>query len=120
MDTDWLHEKEKFSKKVAHTDDLIQMEVFARLFQKAAGAWGRAPSRARRREISPTPFLVLFAATCPKRTERVFSMLHVLILYPLFSLTPQAQRKKLGKKETPRKFRACGRDEGSALDPRPF
>ena len=32
------------------------MKVFARLFQKAAGAWGSAPSRARRREIPQTLF----------------------------------------------------------------
>ena len=32
------------------------MKVFARLFQKAAGAWGSAPRRARRREISQTLF----------------------------------------------------------------
>jgi hypothetical protein len=38
-----------------------------------------------------------------------------LFLYPLFSLTHEAQRKKLSKKETPRKIspRARG-DKGSA------
>jgi hypothetical protein len=49
------------------------MKVFARLFQKAAGSWGSAPSRARRREILYTAFLVLFAPEVSKRTERVFS-----------------------------------------------
>jgi hypothetical protein len=36
-------------------------------------------------------------------------------LCPLFSLTPEAQRKKLGKKEMPqKKFRLCGGDQRSA------
>ncbi|MBO7296984.1 MAG: hypothetical protein J6V39_06965, partial [Clostridia bacterium] len=56
-----------------HTDDPL-MKVFARLFQKAVGSWGKAPSRARRRETFPTAFFGSFLRQlAQKRTERVCS-----------------------------------------------
>ena len=42
-------------------------------------------------------------------------VLLIVTVCPLFSLTPEAQRKKLGKKEMPQKeFRLCGGDQRSA------
>jgi hypothetical protein len=59
------------------------MKVFARLFQKAAQVEGAKPSSlVATSEIPQTPFnfaqrnMFFFAATCPKRTETVFSMYH--------------------------------------------
>ena len=104
-----------------HTDHFHRMKVFDRLFQKAAQVEGAQPStRPQARNLSNCLSLVLSLAYFSKeRTERFFSMLHILILYPLFSLTPQAQRKKLGKKETPRKFRSLRRaTRGAAPRPR--
>jgi len=74
------------------------MKVFARLFQKAAGSKGRALGRLRRGEIFSAFLLVLFfaPAVSKKSTERIFSMLHVLIHFVLF-LGYVAARKRTKK-----------------------
>ena len=49
-------------------------KVLIKLFQKFAGSWGRAPSRARRREMSKLPFFGSFLRLLrQKRTERITS-----------------------------------------------
>ena len=86
-------------------------------FKKRPGTWGRAPSRARRRETNPTPFFWFFFCgyLLKKRTEKNFSMLHVLTFYPLFSLTPQAQEKSLAKKKRREYFGSAEPTKGAAL-----
>ena len=71
---------------------------------------GQSPkSRPQARNLSYGLSLVLSLAYCSKeRTERIFSMLHVLTFYPLFSLTPQAQEKSLAKKKRRDKFAPAG------------
>ena len=61
-------------------------------FKKRPGTWGRAPSRARRREIFHTAFLVLFAPAVSKRTETVFS--HNIKTAVGRGLAPAVQNKK--------------------------
>ena len=60
---------------------------------------------------------VLRLGEVKNRTSGGFPFLykHLIIAYPLFSLKPEAQRKKLSKKEMPKKgFRLCGGDQRSA------
>ncbi|MBO5756574.1 MAG: hypothetical protein J6S28_02645, partial [Clostridia bacterium] len=81
--------------------NLTFSKVLIKLFQKFAGTWDSVPSRARRRETSPTPFLVLFAAILPKRTERISSMSHIRIHSVLFleQVAARKSTKKNGEKE---------------------
>ena len=73
---------------------LSRLKVFDRpFFKKVAGAKGSALGRARRRETFHSPFLVLFAAILPKRTEKILSMLHVLIHSILFFDTAGAKKR---------------------------
>ncbi|MBQ7378566.1 MAG: hypothetical protein IJW70_02660 [Clostridia bacterium] len=96
------------------------MKVFDRPFFKKVAGFGAAP----RYSAFFGSFLRLLAQ---KRTERIFSMLAVLNFLPAFFFdTAGAEEiashsEAVHKKETPRKFRACGRDLGLCpKSPPPF
>ena len=72
------------------------MKVFDRpFFKKVAGSKGSALGRARRREISYSPFFWFFFCgyLLKKRTERFSSMLHILTLSILFLDTAGAKKR---------------------------
>jgi hypothetical protein len=69
------------------------MKSFRPPFSKGGGDLGQSPeSLVATSETSPTPFLVLFAAILPKRTERNFSMLHILFYSVFFFETAGAKK----------------------------
>ncbi|MBE6676468.1 MAG: hypothetical protein E7594_06460 [Ruminococcaceae bacterium] len=75
-----------FASTFTQTAKLSRMKVFARLFQKAAG-FGAEPR--------DTAFLWFFlcAYLLKERTEKIFSMLHVLIHSILFFDTAGAKKR---------------------------
>ena len=96
-----------------------QDESFDQTFSKVCGSRAEPSSLVATSETSPTPFFGSFLRLFrQKRTERFFSMLHVLFHYPLFSLTPLAQRKKFAKKKRRDYFAPAGATKGSALGTR--
>ena len=109
--TDHSHRMKVFDRPIP-TDHSHRMKVFASLFSKSDWGLGQRPI------ITPFFWFFFCGYLLKKRTERNFSMLHILTFYPLFSLTPQAQEKSLAKKKRREYFAPAGATWGSAPSPR--
>ena len=103
------------------------MEVWLKPFQRLVGAAAIGGRSAQRAKYS-TAFSfakLFFCASGVKRKagveqrialwRKVKPVFRIATVCPLFSLAEEAQRKKLGKKETRiKEFRLCGGDQRSA------